>query len=57
MLEVKNIFKTFNKGTINEKHALNGVNLTMNDGDFITVSAVTEQVRVPCSMQSQVHGA
>ena len=37
MLEVKNIFKTFNKGTINEKHALNGVNLTMNDGDFITV--------------------
>ncbi len=37
MLEVRNIFKTFNKGTINEKHALNGVNLTMNDGDFITV--------------------
>ena len=37
MLEVKNIYKTFNKGTINEKHALNGVNLTMNDGDFITV--------------------
>ena len=37
MLEVKNIFKTFNKGTINEKHALNGVSLTMNDGDFITV--------------------
>ena len=37
MLEVKDIFKTFNKGTINEKHALNGVSLTMNDGDFITV--------------------
>lgn len=37
MLEVKNIFKTFNKGTINEKHALNGISLTMNDGDFITV--------------------
>ena len=37
MLEVKNIYKTFNKGTINEKHALNGINLTMNDGDFITV--------------------
>ncbi|MBQ8831555.1 MAG: ABC transporter ATP-binding protein [Oscillospiraceae bacterium] len=37
MLEVRNIFKTFNPGTINEKHALNGISLTMNDGDFITV--------------------
>ena len=37
MLEVKNIYKTFNVGTANEKHALNGVELTMEDGDFITV--------------------
>ena len=37
MLEVKGIYKTFNPGTVNEKHALNGVNLTMEDGDFITV--------------------
>ena len=37
MLEIKNIFKTFNAGTINEKRALNGVNLTLNDGDFVTV--------------------
>ena len=37
MLEIKNIFKTFNKGTVNEKRALNGVNLTLNDGDFCTV--------------------
>ena len=37
MLEIKNIYKTFNPGTINEKHALNGVNLTLNDGDFVTV--------------------
>ena len=37
MLEVKEIYKTFNPGTVNEKHALNGVNLTMEDGDFITV--------------------
>ena len=31
------IFKTFNAGTINEKRALNGVSLTLNDGDFVTV--------------------
>lgn len=37
MLEIKEIYKTFNKGTVNEKHALNGVNLTLNDGDFCTV--------------------
>ena len=37
MLEIKNIYKTFNAGTINEKRALNGVSLTLNDGDFVTV--------------------
>lgn len=37
MLEIKEIYKTFNKGTVNEKHALNGVNLTLNVGDFCTV--------------------
>lgn len=37
MLKVNNIVKTFFKGTINEKRALNGVNLTLNDGDFCTV--------------------
>ena len=37
MLEVKNISKTFNPGTINEKKALRGVSLTLNDGDFVTV--------------------
>lgn len=37
MLEINNIYKTFNIGTINEKHALNGVNLSLNDGDFVTV--------------------
>ncbi len=37
MLEIKNVSKTFNPGTINEKKALNGVNLTLNDGDFVTV--------------------
>ena len=37
MLEVKNIYKTFNPGTVNEKKALSGVDLTLADGDFITV--------------------
>ena len=37
MLDVKNIFKTFNAGTVNEKTALNGVSLHMDEGDFVTV--------------------
>jgi len=37
MLDVKNIYKTFNPGTVNEKTALRGVSLTLEDGDFATV--------------------
>ena len=37
MLEIQNIHKTFNPGTINEKVALNGVNLNLNLGDFVTI--------------------
>ena len=37
MLELKNIYKTFNAGTVNEKMALRGLNLTLEDGDFVTV--------------------
>lgn len=37
MLKLTNVSKTFNKGTINEKKALRGLNLTLNDGDFVTV--------------------
>ena len=37
MLEICNVHKTFNLGTINEKHALNGVNLKLDAGDFVTV--------------------
>lgn len=37
MLEIRNIHKTFNAGTINEKHALNGASLNLEDGDFVTV--------------------
>lgn len=37
MLEIKEIYKTFNVGTINEKSALNGLSLKLNEGDFVTV--------------------
>ncbi len=37
MLEITNLQKTFNAGTINAKTALSGLNLTLNDGDFVTV--------------------
>ena len=37
MLDVQNVYKTFNPGTVNEKAALRGVSLTLNDGDFVTV--------------------
>lgn len=36
-LELKDIHKTFNKGTINEKVALDGVDLKLNEGDFVTI--------------------
>lgn len=37
MLKISNVHKTFNAGTINEKKALNGVDLVLNEGDFVTV--------------------
>ncbi len=37
MLDLKNIRKTFNSRTVNEKVALNGVNLHLNEGDFVTM--------------------
>lgn len=37
MLRIENVYKTFNPGTINEKKALRGINLTLNQGDFVTV--------------------
>lgn len=37
MLEIRNVYKTFNPGTINEKKALQGLNLTLQNGDFCTV--------------------
>ncbi|PXV88356.1 putative ABC transport system ATP-binding protein [Lachnotalea glycerini] len=37
MLNISNVYKTFNAGTINEKKALNGVNLHLEPQDFVTV--------------------
>ena len=37
MLELKNISKTFNPGTVNEKYALHGLSLSVPDRDFITI--------------------
>lgn len=37
MLKITNLQKTFNTGTVNAKTALCGLNLTLEDGDFVTV--------------------
>lgn len=37
MLEIKNVHKTFNEGTINEKKVFDGLSLTLEQGDFVTV--------------------
>ncbi len=37
MLKMMNIYKTFNPGTVNEKQVLNGLNLELAKGDFVTV--------------------
>ena len=37
MLELKGLYKTFNAGTVNEKRAINGLDLTLEDGDFVTI--------------------
>ena len=37
MLEIKDVSKVFNPGTVNEKLALDKINLTLNEGDFVTV--------------------
>ena len=37
MLDIIGVEKTFNPGTVNEKRALQGINLHLDDGDFVTV--------------------
>ncbi|MBQ9121744.1 MAG: ABC transporter ATP-binding protein [Clostridia bacterium] len=37
MLEIKNVCKTFNAGTVNEKCVFEDLNLVLKEGDFVTV--------------------
>src|SRR5699024_5098846 len=37
MLKIRDVYQTFNRGTVNEKVAINGLDLTLEDGDFVTV--------------------
>jgi putative tryptophan/tyrosine transport system ATP-binding protein len=37
MLKITNVYKTFNANTINEKRVLNGLNLELNPGDFVSI--------------------
>ena len=56
MLEIINLRKTFNPGTVNEKTALDGVSLTLRDGDFVSVIAETARANPRCSMPSRAPG-
>lgn len=38
MLELKNIHKVFNPGTINEKRAIQNLSFTLNDGEEVEIS-------------------
>ena len=37
LIQIRNLYKTFNKGTINENELFKGLDLQINKGDFITV--------------------
>ena len=37
MLKITNLYKTFHPGTVNAKTALDGLNLELQEGDFVTV--------------------
>ena len=37
MLELNGLYKVFNAGTVNEKRAIDGLDLTLEEGDFVTV--------------------
>ena len=37
MLELKDVSVVFNEGTVNEKVALNNINLALDKGDFVTI--------------------
>ncbi|MZQ75542.1 MAG: ATP-binding cassette domain-containing protein [Peptoclostridium sp.] len=37
MLQLNDLYKTFNKGTVNENNLYRGLSLTINEGDFVTI--------------------
>ena len=37
MLDIQNLSKTFNPGTVNEKKALSSLSLHLDEGDFVTI--------------------
>ena len=49
MLELINISKTFNPGTVNEKVAIKNLPLTLSDGDFVTVIGSNGAGKSKCS--------
>ena len=48
MLDVKNISKTFNAGTVNEKVALNGLSLHLDEATSSPSSAATARAKARC---------
>ena len=54
MLIMRNVSKTFNPGTVNEKAALKNLNLILKEGDFATIVG-TARGNLPYLMRSQEH--
>ena len=44
MLELRQVKKTFNPGTVNEKKALTGIDLKLEQGDFVTIAVLFSEV-------------
>ena len=61
MLEIINVSKTFNKGTVNEKKALDRLCLKIEEGDFITViggngAGKSTMLKILCGLQQPTSG-
>ena len=48
MLELRNIHKYYNPGTVNEVCLFEDFNLTINQGEFVSVVEVTVPVKLRC---------